>query len=410
MKRVFRWSRWSGLALAWVLASGACADSARRGVQRYGVDQLEASLAQPETLGLDMGVFPLKQGAIVDGDTVKVGGLEESLRLIGLDTEETFKSEKNKREYEEGWATYWAKKSEGKSRPIKIATPMGEEAKHFAEDFFKGVRRVKLERDHPKEVRGRYNRFLAYVFAERDGEWVNYNIEAVRAGMTPYFTKYAYSRRFHDEFVAAQEEARAAKRGIWSDAEGHYPDYPRRLEWWNSRADFIAEFEREAEGRDDMIVLTHSDAPQRLAGLLDREVEVLATVGDIKPRKGKAPARVMLSRRLFADMPLIFWDEEVLAQSGIEAYKGEFVRVKGLVTAYTNKYTQETVLQIEVRMPRQVGLPPYDPPGREASTPKTDTASADDGAKAPAPERETEPTDAAEPTDPTETSENQEDA
>ena len=361
------WAPWGALSLVFALVWGGCADAARRGVERYDADQLEASLEQPDELGLEMGVFPLKQGAIVDGDTIKVGGLEESLRLIGLDTEETFKSEKNKREYEEGWAVYWAKKSEGHSRPIKIATPMGEEAKHFAQDFFKGVRRVKLERDHPKEIRGRYNRFLAYVFAERDGKWVNYNVEAVRAGMTPYFTKYAYSRRFHEDFVEAQEEARAAKRGIWSDAEGHYPDYPRRLEWWNARADFIAEFEREARGHSDMVVLTHFDAPQRLEALLDREVEVLATVGDIKPREGKAPARVMLSRRLFADMPLIFWDEEVLAQSGIEAYKGEFVRVKGLVTAYTNKYTGKTVLQIEVRMPRQVRLPPYSPPGLEAS-------------------------------------------
>jgi endonuclease YncB( thermonuclease family) len=349
---------WLAASVAFV-GSLACADAARRGVERYDRDQLEARLADPGEIEFDIGSFPLKQGAVVDGDTLKVGGLEGTLRLLGLDTEETFKSEKNRREYEEGWSTYLAKKKAESSRPVKIATPLGEDAKHFAEDFFRGVRRVRLERDHAKEIRGRYNRFLAYVFVDREGEWVNYNVEAVRAGMSPYFTKYGYSRRFHDAFIEAQKEAQAAKRGVWSEQGEHYDDYAERLRWWNARADFTAEFEREAQGREDMVVLTHWDAPQRLERQLDREVEVLATVGDIKPRKGKAPARVMLSRRLFADMPLIFWDEEVLAASRIEVFKGEFVRVKGLVTAYTNKHTGE-----RVRLPGQVRLPSYLPPGQ----------------------------------------------
>ena len=49
---------------------------------------------------------------------------------------------------------------------------------------------------------------MAYAFAEKNGVWVNYNIEAVRAGMTPYFSKYGFSRRFHKEFLAAEEEAK----------------------------------------------------------------------------------------------------------------------------------------------------------------------------------------------------------
>ena len=47
-----------GLAFA-TLMLGSCAESVR-GVQRYDRDQLEASLAQPEAIGLEMGVFPLR--------------------------------------------------------------------------------------------------------------------------------------------------------------------------------------------------------------------------------------------------------------------------------------------------------------------------------------------------------------
>ena len=50
-----------------------------------------------------------------------------------------------------------------------------------------------------------------WFYDNKGGTWVNYNVEAVRAGMGPYFPKYGQSRRFHPEFVAAQEEARKAK-------------------------------------------------------------------------------------------------------------------------------------------------------------------------------------------------------
>src|SRR5690606_39944458 len=77
------------------------------------------------------------------------------------------------------------------------------------------VTTVRLERDQHGEIRDFYGRYLAYVFAKKDGKWVNYNIEVVRAGYTPYYQKYGRSRRFHEEFMQAEAEARAAKRGIW---------------------------------------------------------------------------------------------------------------------------------------------------------------------------------------------------
>ena len=137
---------------------------------------------------LIIGEFPLKTNAIIDGDTVKVEGLKTTLRLLAIDTEETFKKEKERRLYEAGWSTYLAK-VKGKSRkPVKAATPLGMEAKEWAEKFFKGTAAVRLERDHPKEIRGRYNRYLAYVFAKKDGQWINYDNEMMHFALKRHAT------------------------------------------------------------------------------------------------------------------------------------------------------------------------------------------------------------------------------
>ncbi len=355
--------------------------SCGRTTVQYSRDDVAEALGDAQAqaqAGLLIGEFALAPGAVVDGDTIKVGGLDASLRLLGLDTEETFKSEKDLRLYESlGFDGYLAKKSEGTDRPPKCATPLGELAKKFALDFFVGDISVRLERDHPKDMRGRFGRLLTYVYVKRGDDWINYNIEAVRAGMSPYFTKYGYSRRFHDEFVAAQDEARAARRGIWDPSLEHYRDYDQRLSWWDARAEFIARFEQDAQGRDDMIMLGHWDSLDRLAAKEGQEVEVLAGVGEIYPGDGPRPTRVMLSRRMFSDFPLIFFDQDVFLSSRIEEARGEFARVRGTVSAYTYKSRRgrsdgdRTQLQIEVKGAQQVIISDTAPgtPSRNDLTP-----------------------------------------
>ncbi len=355
--------RLAALALPCLLLG--CATEA---LGRYDRDQLATALAAPAptaTAGLVVGEFLLQSPAVVDGDTIKVVGIDGTLRLLAIDTEETFKSEKDRRAYQEGFDVYMAKKQAGHSTPVKAATPLGTDAKHWAEDFFEGVRTVRIERDHPKELRGRYGRLLAYVMVEKQGKWLNYNVECVRAGMSPYFTKYGYSRRFHQEFVDAQLEARAAGRGIWDPALEHYRDYDERLRWWDARADAVAAFEEEAQGRDNWIALTNWDAMDRLAALEGEEVVVLATVGEVRPREGKRPARVMLSRRMFSDLPLIFFDDDVLEASHIEDARSEYVRVQGTVSRYVFRTKRSRVrkdeeppsqLQIQVRRPEQIAF------------------------------------------------------
>ncbi|HET9988276.1 MAG TPA: thermonuclease family protein, partial [Kofleriaceae bacterium] len=243
-----------------------------------------------------IGEFTLDR--VVDGDTVRVHGLDHSLRLLGIDTEETFKHDKERRAYAKGFAEY-AKAARGASpRPAKFATPLGDAAKTWAESWFAGVDKVRLERDDAHEIRDRYRRYLAYVLVEKHGTWLNYNVEAVRAGMSPYFPKYGRSRRFDRDFIAAEAEAKAAKRGIWAPGAEAYPDYPEREAWWTARGDFVAEFHKEAAAANHatLIDLTHDDAPAQLEANVGHDVVVLGTIGEIdrggaKPHRHRGHAR-----------------------------------------------------------------------------------------------------------------------
>ena len=271
---------------------------------------------------LVIGDFPLVR--VVDGDTIRVEGLDNSLRLLGLDTEEPFKHAKERRAYAAGWASYVAGVRGDSRRPVKFATPMGDEAKTWAEHFFAGIKTVRLERDDADEIRDRYNRYLAYVLVERDGKWLNYNVEAVRAGMAPYFPKYGRSRRYHAEFVKAEAEAKAAHRGIWDPSKQAYPDYPEREAWWGARGAFMDEA-RAAHAID----LTHEHAEQELEAKVGTPIDVIATVGKI--REGK-PVRVMLDGR--HDLPVIFFDKQLFEDSHLAAWQGEYVMIHAAPRRY----------------------------------------------------------------------------
>lgn len=332
---------------------------------RYSRKQAQKTLAKLETPGLVVGEFHVTK--VSDGDTIRVDGLDSSLRLLGLDTEETFEHyPADQRMYEAaGWQQYTAQKREGKARPQKYATPLGDDAYHWAERFFGTNSKVRIERDHPAEIRDAYNRYLAYVFVQKNGTWVNYNVECVRAGMSPYFPKYGQSRRFHKEFVAAQEEARAAKRGIWAPGAMSYPDYDERLEWWNARGEFVAKFRADGEGKDNFIDISHWDATKRLEDLVGKEVTVLGVVGDVRIGE-KGPTRVSLSRQQFAGFPLVFFDKDVFVQSGIGKWTGEYVRVTGIPTIYENRFNHKKQVQLVIDRAAQIELSPV--PGLQIPT------------------------------------------
>jgi micrococcal nuclease len=89
---------------------------------------------------------------------------------------------------------------------------MGKVASDYTKKRLKG-KYVDLEFEGP--IRGRYGRLLAYVFV--DG--VNFNLELVRQGLSPYYTKYGLSQKYDQEFREAERYARKSKLNIWGDPE-----------------------------------------------------------------------------------------------------------------------------------------------------------------------------------------------
>jgi micrococcal nuclease len=126
---------------------------------------------------------------IVDGDTIVVSfnaatglGLDERVRLIGVNTPETVD-------------------------PRKPVERFGKEAALFAEERL--LNRTVLLAFDPK-LRDYYGRLLAYVFLE-DGSLFNLAIVAEGYGFA--YTKYPFP--FMEEFRKAERGARERKKGLW---------------------------------------------------------------------------------------------------------------------------------------------------------------------------------------------------
>jgi endonuclease YncB( thermonuclease family) len=370
-------SRALAILLTLTLALAGCETT--RESKRYTRDEAAALMKRLEVVSLELGEFPFEGNpAILDGDTIKVKGLGASLRLLGIDTEETFKKDSEREAFAAGWEEYKKKMRGTSSRPVKFATPAGEEAKDFAKEFFKGASTVRLERDHPGEIRDFYGRYLAYVFVKKGGEWVNYNGECVRAGHSPYFTKYGRSRRFHREFLEAQKEARAAQRGIWKPGGMHYDDYDERLRWWNEREAAITRFEKAAEEHPEShIALTRWDAMARLEQRLGQEVTVLGSVSNVVYRD-RGPAVVKLARSRTSSFDIVFFDHDVLLATGVQFKVGEYVQVRGVVQKYRSPRGIDQ-LQLQVTLPGQVLAPSESLEQLLSAPPRAGNADKDDG-------------------------------
>jgi endonuclease YncB( thermonuclease family) len=343
------------LMLLLPLLGVGCA-STREG-RRFTRGEIEKRLQRLEIVGLDLGDFPIDGASgVLDGDTLLVRGLSSTLRLLALDTEETFKHERERKLFEGGWVSYKRAMRGDSTRPVKFPTPLGEEAKAFAQRYFEGVSEVRLERDHPGEIRDFDGRYLVYAWAKKHGQWQNFNLECVRAGYSPYFTKYGRSRRFHKAFLEAQQDARSAQRGIWQPGAMHYDDYDERLRWWNEREGVITRFEREAEEfPETWMALTRWDTLLRLEAKVGQEVVLLGAVKDVRLAE-HGPSVVKLSRTLDRDLDVVFFDKDVLLSTGLQFKRGEFVRIRGMVQKYKPASGEER-LQLRVSLPGQVLAP-----------------------------------------------------
>jgi len=153
-------------------------ESAQENAQVNEQDNQENLSAEKETADKNL----IKVIRVIDGDTIEIEG-GEKVRYIGIDTPETVD-------------------------PRKPVQCFGVEASKKNKELVEG-KMVRLENDITD--RDKYNRLLRYI-------WVGdtfVNLELVKQGFAYSYT-YPPDIKYQDQFVKAQQEAREAKRGLWS--------------------------------------------------------------------------------------------------------------------------------------------------------------------------------------------------
>jgi len=234
---------------------------------------------------LRIGTYVVAKNGVVDGDTLRVEGRKRSLRLLSIDTEEMPRPGSMKpalrKLMRSDFAAYRARMEKGRPLPAKYPTPLGEAATAWARERLPPGTKVRLERDRPGQGADVYGRTLCHVWVlPDDGEPWLYNVEAVRAGLTPYTVKYGRSARFDAAFRTAQAEARAARRGIWDPERDHYPDYEERLAWWERRAKGLEALARLREKDPALVELGGRRAIRTLSDRVGKSVRAAGLVSE----------------------------------------------------------------------------------------------------------------------------------
>ena len=128
----------------------------------------------------------------VDGDTiaVKMNGVTETVRFIGVDTPETHKP----------------------NTPVQCYGPA---AAAYTKNRV-GSQRVRLVSDSLSTNRDRYNRLLRYVYLP-DG--TNLDEQLVAKGYAFAYVSFPFTKS--DEFSAAQKNAQTNHLGLWGNCKPH---------------------------------------------------------------------------------------------------------------------------------------------------------------------------------------------
>ena len=124
---------------------------------------------------------------VIDGDTivVSIGGSDEPIRLIGINTPETVD-------------------------PRRPEECYGAEASARTKSLLPRGTAVRVERD--AELRDRYDRLLAYVRRSSDDLFVNLSL--VQDGFARSYP-FAPNTAHQSEFSVAERAARSASAGLW---------------------------------------------------------------------------------------------------------------------------------------------------------------------------------------------------
>lgn len=286
-----------------------------------------------------IGEFTVQK--ILDGDTFRFEGLDKSTRLMGIDTEETWKdsdAEMKVNDISGYWLDYYAQKKDSSSKPAKIESPFGYDTWQWTKKLFKDVVKVRLEVDDFKRVIDMFNRYLVYIIAIKDdGTEFNYNIECVKQGYSPYFSKYGYVARFDKEFKAAQEYAQKNKLGIWSGKEKCYPDYTERLDWWNKRGDQIKKFETDHMGKPGYYSMLDIADYKKMAAHLGDSVTVFGNISRVVTDNNPILAKIEINDDDTIDLVFFKKHFDLVKQLNLDDPKGYYLYVKGQLTEYKGK-------------------------------------------------------------------------
>ncbi|RVU42350.1 hypothetical protein EA187_17330 [Lujinxingia sediminis] len=326
------------LLLAGLLCVGGGCDAVE--VARQSVETWQHSLTAKvseqaealEPLG-ELQPAELRKSGVVDGDTLRLVGFDKSVRVLCLDSEEALRGEELERA-EADWEGY-QKERKGKGRFTRsYGTFVGNEATAWAREFFGGRREVFVEYASERHTRDFFGRHLAHIWVrEASGEWLNFGVEAVRAGWSPYATEYGHCEPYRGHFEQAQREAQKATRGIWRDGVRGYDDYPKRFEEWAPRARQIGLFRERLGDHPEVIELGTDTAMARLRLKVGGRVVVFGSVDRYSPR-GRPPKLYLRHRyreelMVQAPGPVRFAD---MTKSDFEPR--EFVYVEGKVEMF----------------------------------------------------------------------------
>ena len=314
----------------------------------YDVPSGLEPLDQPAP-ALDLGTYMLRPEDVIDGDSLRLPEVG-SVRVLGIDCEEVFRSARDRAASKQDFAAY-ARARRGESPvPVKYATPAGEAAGDAARALVATAGRVRLERDDTvASDLDAHGRTLAHVVLLAPEGEVLLAEALIAEGHSPYFVKYGRSRRFHRRLQRAEQVARTRRRGIWSDSgPHHYPDYEERLAWWHARDDQVERWRHrpDAPGR---VALEDRTAEDRLRGLVGREATVF---GLLRNRKNQGFPRILWLRHVGRrDFPVVCFDLAVWDSLDHEALRQRFVTVTGRITLYRDRP------QILVEHATQIGTP-----------------------------------------------------
>lgn len=270
---------------------------------------------------------------VIDGDTLRAVGFDQTIRLLCVDAEETFESDEDRDFARRDWDSYQAQKESKSDRFGNYGTLLGEEATAFAREFFTDGEEVFLEYQSPERTRGFFGRHLAMVWKKgEDGSWLNFNVELVRAGLSPYFINYGRCDSYDSHFREAQREAQELRRGIWAEKSAGYRDYEERLLSWENRARQIDLYRRHFYNDSKVIKLGTDTTLAQLRLVVGERVIIFGALERHAPRA--RPPKLHFFHRFREDLVVIPAEGVDFEEFRIQFTPGEYYYVEGVVELY----------------------------------------------------------------------------